>query len=98
MQDSYIVITLIVISALVAKEIGIYIVKKIIKKVDTDYVTLHNCAVCKNEKTNDIKELKKEMREKLSAIGGILLVLATGKEVPSGQIEKFMEKLMGVMR
>lgn len=98
MQDNYIIITLIVVGALTAKEILSYVVKKIIKKVDTDYVTLRDCADCKEVRTSDMKEFKKEMREKLSAIGGILLVIATGKEVPAEQIEKFMEKLMGVAR
>lgn len=98
MQDNYIVITLIVLGALAAKEVATYIIKKVIKKVDTDYVTLNDCGDCKVEKSSDMKEFKKEMREKLSAIGGMLLVIATGKEVPSEQIEKFMEKLMGVAR
>jgi len=98
MQDNYIVFGLLIILALAVKETGTYIVKKIIKKVDTDYVTLKDCTNCNQEKAGDMKEFKKEMREKLSAIGGILLVMATRKEVPAEQIDKFMEKLMGVSR
>ncbi len=81
-------IGVLVVVILILNKVFDYIVKKIIKKVDTDYVTIAQCKSCPSN--DDMKKFKREMREKLGLISGILLVMASGKEVSQELIEKLV--------
>lgn len=76
------------ILALILSKVFDYILSKIIKKVDTDYVTTAQCKTC--GVNDDMKKFKREMREKLGLISGILLVIASGKEVSQELIERLV--------
>jgi len=81
-------IVTLVVMALILGKVFDHILIKIIKKVDTDYVTKLQCEDCSAREGQ--REFKKEMREKLGLISGILLVMASGKEVSQDLIEKLI--------
>ncbi len=81
-------IVILVLTALILSKVFDHILIKIIKKVDTDYMTKKQCEDCTEKEGSKI--FKREIREKLGLITGILLVMASGKEVSQDLIEKLV--------
>lgn len=72
------------------KEVVTYLWKKFIRVADGNYVTEKNCTACRAEQSAADREFKKEVREALGQIKGILLVLASGEKVSLADLQKLM--------
>ena len=72
-------------SALIGLVIGYFF-----KRWNRDYVTAGACRQCKTDRKDNDNDFRREMREKLGIMTGVLVVIAAGKEVSLEEIQKLV--------
>lgn len=69
-----------------------HFLKKVRKVADNEYITEERCGKCREDQDTSDRSFKREMREDIGQIKGILLVLATGEKVDMDQIAKLISR------
>lgn len=71
-----------------------YLSRKVRKVIDNEdnFITDTRCKSCRKEQDQADREFKKEVRENLGQIKGILLVMATEGKVDIDQLSKLVSK------
>lgn len=83
---------ILVLLVLVGREVISWLVTKFLTKtVGTNYVDTSMHSVCIRERETELNDLKKEVRENFGIIKGVLLVMATGKEVDEALLMKLVK-------
>jgi hypothetical protein len=80
-----------IIAAYVALKFLDLLVAHLFKRnVETEYVTTVACGQCESRKKSELQDFKKEMREGMGMIKGMLVAIAAGKQITTEDIQNLI--------
>lgn len=91
-MGEYIAVAVIVITALIGQEVIKWAIKTFFQKtIDTEYRTVTACVQCKTAEGADLNKFKKEVRDSFGMIKGLLMVIASKKELTLDELKELVK-------